>query len=94
VKPKLTAVEKARLAELVEARTPFWKICEEIDRDRKTTARNIAYLRRRPPQPPKRSPLRLSLDEREEISRGLAGVNLSAPDRSNEPFHERRATVS
>ena len=32
-----------------------------------------AYLRRVPPPPPKRSPLRLSLAEREEISRGLAG---------------------
>ena len=42
-KPRLSAAEKARLAELVAARTPFWKICEEIDRDRKTTWRNIAY---------------------------------------------------
>jgi hypothetical protein len=47
------------LAELVAARTPFWKICEEIDRDRKTTWRNISYLRRVPPAPPKRSPLRV-----------------------------------
>ena len=69
----LNAAEKARLAELVAARTPFWKICEEIGRSRWTTRRNIAYLRRVPPPPPKRSPLRLSLAEREEISRGLAG---------------------
>ena len=72
-KKRLSAAEKARLAELVAARTPFWKICEEIGRDRWTTRRNIAYLRRLPPPPPKRSPLRLSLAEREEISRGLAG---------------------
>jgi IS30 family transposase len=72
-KRPLNAAEKARLAELVAARTPFWKICEEIGRDRWTTRRNIAYLRRLPPPPPKRSPLRLSLAEREEISRGLAG---------------------
>ena len=61
------------MAELVAARTPFWKICEVIGRDRWTTWRNINYLRRLPPPPPKRSPLRLSLAEREEISRGLAG---------------------
>ena len=48
-KPRLTAAEKARLAELVAARTPFWKICEEIGRDRWTTRRNINYLRRLPP---------------------------------------------
>ena len=29
----LSAAEKARLAELVAARTPFWKICEEIGRE-------------------------------------------------------------
>ncbi|MGH3308890.1 MAG: IS30 family transposase, partial [Nocardioides sp.] len=72
-KKPLSAAEKARLAELVAARTPFWKICEEIGRDRWTTRRNIAYLMRLPPAPPKRSPLRLCLAEREEISRGLAG---------------------
>jgi IS30 family transposase len=72
-KKPLSVAEKARLAELVAARTPFWKICEEIGRDRWTTRRNITYLRRLPPPPPKRSPLRLSLVEREEISRGLAG---------------------
>jgi hypothetical protein len=33
----LSAGEKARLAELVAARTPFWKICEEIGRSRWTT---------------------------------------------------------
>jgi IS30 family transposase len=72
-KKPLSVAEKARLAELVAARTPFWKICEEVGRDRWTTRRNITYLRRLPPPPLKRSPLRLSLAEREEISRGLAG---------------------
>ena len=48
-KRPLNAAEKARLAELVAARTPFWKICEEIGRDRWTTWRNIEYLRRVPP---------------------------------------------
>jgi len=68
----LTTAEKERLAELVAAGTPFGEICEAIGRDRWTTRRNINYLARRPPPAPKRSPLRLSLAEREEISRGVA----------------------
>ena len=70
---ELSVQEKERLAELVAAGTPFWRICEEIGRDRWTTRRNINYLKRPPEVEPKRSPLRLSLAEREEISRGLAG---------------------
>jgi IS30 family transposase len=69
---ELSVQEKERLAELVAAGTPFWRICDEIGRDRWTTRRNINYLRRPPKVEPKRSPLRLSLVEREEISRGLA----------------------
>jgi IS30 family transposase len=69
---RLTAAEKERLAELVAAKTPFSVICELIGRDRWTTRRNINYLKRKPAPEPKRSPLRLSLAEREEISRGLA----------------------
>src|SRR3954451_8759177 len=69
---RLTVAEKKRLAELVAAGTPLAEICEVIGRDRWTTRRNINYLARRPPPEPKRSPLRLSLAEREEISRGLA----------------------
>jgi IS30 family transposase len=69
---RLTVAEKKRLAELVAANTPIAEICEVIGRDRFTTRRNINYLARRPPPEPKRSPLRLSLAEREEISRGIA----------------------
>ena len=69
---RLTVAEKERLAELVAAKTPFSVICELIGRDRWTTRRNINYLKHRPAPEPKRSPLRLSLTEREEISRGLA----------------------
>jgi IS30 family transposase len=69
---RLTVAEKERLADLVAAKTPFSVICELIGRDRWTTRRNINYLKRRPAPAPKRSPLRLSLAEREEISRGLA----------------------
>ena len=69
---RLTVAEKERLAELVAANTPLAEICEVIGRDRWTTRRNINYLARRPAPEPKRSPLRLSLAEREEISRGVA----------------------
>jgi IS30 family transposase len=69
---RLTVAEQERLAELVAADTPIGEICEVIGRDRWTTRRNINYLARRPPPEPKRSPLRLSLAEREEISRGVA----------------------
>ena len=69
---RLTVAEKERLAELVAANTPLAEICEVIGRDRWTTRRNINYLARRPAPSPKRSPLRLSLAEREEISRGVA----------------------
>lgn len=69
---RLTVAEKERLAELVAAETPFSVICELIGRDRWTTRRSINYLKRKPAPEPKRSPLRLSLAEREEISRGLA----------------------
>jgi IS30 family transposase len=68
----LTVAEKERLAELVAANTPLSEICEVIGRDRWTTRRNINYLARRPAPERKRSPLRLSLAEREEISRGVA----------------------
>jgi IS30 family transposase len=69
----LSGQEKERLAELVAGGVPFWRICEEIGRDRWTTRRNINYLKRPPTPEPKRAPLGLSLAEREEISRGLAG---------------------
>jgi IS30 family transposase len=69
----LSGQEKERLAELVAGGVPFWRICEEIGRDRWTTRRNINDLKRPPTPEPKRAPLGLSLAEREEISRGLAG---------------------
>lgn len=67
-----TVAEKERLAELVAAGTPLGEITELIGRDRWTTRRNINHLARRPAPERKRSPLRLSLAEREEISRGIA----------------------
>jgi hypothetical protein len=76
---RLTVAEKERLAELVDAQTPFSVICELIGRDRWTTRRNINYLKRKPAPEPKRSPLRLSLAEREEISRGLAAGESMRP---------------
>ena len=64
--PRLSEQEKERLAELVADGVPFWRICEVIGRDRWTTRRNINYLKRPPKPEPRRSPLRLSLAEREE----------------------------
>jgi IS30 family transposase len=46
---------------------------EEAGVSRHAVFRQIRRLERRPPPEPKRSPLRFSLVEREEISRGLAG---------------------
>lgn len=75
--PRLSEQEKERLAGLVAGGVPFWRICEVIGRDRWTTCRNINSLKRPPKPAPERSPLRLSLAEREEISRGLvAGESL------------------
>jgi transposase, IS30 family len=71
--PRLSGQEKGRLAGLVAAGVPLWRICEVIGRDRWTTRRNINDLKRPPRPEPKRSPLRLWLGEREEFSRGLAG---------------------
>jgi transposase, IS30 family len=70
---RLSEREKERIAELWAAQAPAWVIHKEISRSRWAIRRYINRLQR-PRQPePKRSPLRLSLVEREEISRGLAG---------------------
>jgi IS30 family transposase len=57
----------------VAAQTPAWVIHKEISRSRWAIRRYIKRLERPKKPEPERSPLRLSLVEREEISRGLAG---------------------
>jgi IS30 family transposase len=69
---RLSEREKERIAELVAARAPAWMIHKEISRSRWAIRRYINRLQRPPKPEPRRSPLRLSLVEREEILRGLA----------------------
>jgi IS30 family transposase len=68
----LSEVERERIALLLAEGAPFWKIRQEIPRSRHAVARAIRGLCRPARREPTRSPLRLSLSEREEISRGLA----------------------
>jgi transposase, IS30 family len=76
---KLSVEAKARIAELWAAGAPAWKIREEAGVSRHAVLRQVRRLRRRVAEEPVRSPLRLSLVEREEISRGLAaGESLRA----------------
>jgi IS30 family transposase len=70
---RLSEGEKERIAELWAAQAPAWVIHKEISRSRWAIRRYINRLQRPSKPAPKRSPLRLSLVEREEISRGLAG---------------------
>ena len=69
---RLSDKERARLAELVAEGAPAWRMHQEINRSRWAIRRAINAMQRPPKPGPKRSPLRLSLAEREEISRGLA----------------------
>jgi Helix-turn-helix domain len=69
---RLSEREKDRIAELVAGGAPAWRLHREINRSRWAIRRAVNALQRVPKPVPKRSPLRLSLAEREEISRGLA----------------------
>ena len=68
----LSELERERIALLLAEGAPFWKIRQETPRSRHAVARAIRGLCRPGRREPTRSPLRLSLSEREEISRGLA----------------------
>src|SRR3954471_5478598 len=69
--------ERRRLAELVAQGAPAWKLQQEVHRSRYAIRRAVIALQRPVMRPPTRSPLRLSLIEREEISRGLViGLSL------------------
>src|SRR5205823_15080645 len=71
--------ERERLVELLAEGAPAWRMHQEIHRSRWAIRRAINALQRPPKREPQRSPLRLSLVEREEISRGLAtGESLRA----------------
>jgi IS30 family transposase len=74
---RLSAKERERIAELLMEGAPFWRMCEEVHRSRHAIRRAVLALSRPAPRERKRSPLRLSPAEREEISRGLvAGQSL------------------
>ena len=67
----ITDEERRRIAELVAEGAPPWKLHQEINRSRHA----IRALYRPAGREPQRPALRLSLAEREEISRGLAAVD-------------------
>jgi IS30 family transposase len=73
VSERLSELEKWRIAELSAQGLPSRLIGMEIGRHHRTVLGHIAWLRRPKVRESVRSPLRLSLTEREEISRGLAG---------------------
>jgi IS30 family transposase len=70
---RLSELEKWRIAELAAQGLPSRVIGREVGRSHRAVWGYIRVLRRPPVPQPARSSLRLSLTEREEISRGLAG---------------------
>jgi IS30 family transposase len=70
---RLSELEKWRIAELSAQGLPSRVIGRELGRSHRAVWGYIRVLRRPPALEPVRSPLRLSLTEREEISRRLAG---------------------
>jgi IS30 family transposase len=70
---RLTDEDRARIAELAATRLPSRLIAKEVGRSHRAVWSYVHKLRRPVPAERRRSPLRLSLTEREEISRGVAG---------------------
>jgi transposase, IS30 family len=68
-----TRSEQERIEQLVAEGAPPWMLFRAVPHSRHAVRRYLLRLKRVPKPPPVRSPLRLSLCEREEISRGLAG---------------------
>jgi IS30 family transposase len=71
---RISDAERRRIAELLAEGAPVWRLHKEINRSRHAIRRAVVALHRPPKREPRRSPLRLSLAEREEISRGLAAA--------------------
>jgi IS30 family transposase len=69
---RISDTERQRIAELLAGGAPVWRLHKEINRSRYAIRRAVVALHRPAKREPRRSPLRLSLAEREEISRGLA----------------------
>ncbi len=70
---RLSELEKDEIVRLSASGLPSRLIGAQIGRHHRTVLDHLACLRRPPVREPVRSALRLSLSEREEISRGLAG---------------------
>jgi IS30 family transposase len=70
---RLSELERWRIAELSAQGWTTRLIAQEIGRGHNVVAKHLRLMRCPPVREPVRSALRLSLTEREEISRGLAG---------------------
>ena len=70
---RLSELERWRIAELAAQGSTTRLIAKEIGRGRYAVAKHLRLMRRPPLRESVRPALRLSLGEREEISRGLAG---------------------
>jgi hypothetical protein len=70
---RISDSERRRIAELVANGASAWKLQQEVARSRYAIRRAVIALRRPAATVSTRSSLRLSLVEREEISRGLVG---------------------
>jgi IS30 family transposase len=70
---RLSELERWRIAELTAQGWTTRLIAKELGRGHNAVAKHLRMMRRPPAPEPVRSALRLSLTEREEISRGLAG---------------------
>ena len=76
---RISDAERRRIAELLAEGAPVWRLHQEIGRSRHAIRRAVVALHRLPKREPRRSPLRLSPAEREEISRGLAAHRAPEP---------------
>jgi IS30 family transposase len=70
---RLSELERWRIAELASQGSTTRLIAKEIGRGRYAVAKHLRLMRRPPVRESVRSPLRLSVVERVEISRGLVG---------------------
>jgi transposase, IS30 family len=70
---RLTDEERERIEVLAATGLPGRLIAREVGRSHRAVWAYVVRLRQPAPRERRRSPLRLSLVEREEISRGLAG---------------------
>jgi hypothetical protein len=79
---RLSAREEQRIAEFLAEGAPFWRLRQEVPRSRHAIRRAVLAIQRPVRPERRRSPLRLSLSEREEIARGVAAGESVACDRA------------